>query len=763
MRIVHSIAFRIWIIFTVVGLCVSIPLAVYYNNMQFSLLREHTKLEYTQNARITSNAIKTAIEQDDFNLLKNLLNDLNELEDYAFVAIVEQGPDGQQTVFACNPEKYRDRVLNRDTTSFYYSQSDFSTDLLNGEVIIASSKVRDLAVLKELNKPLIYLTISAVILSAILFGFSISLLSRPIFRAIEIAKALGNHEYTVDVPVKKGKDEIATLNKALLQLKENLIHLDRENRSFLTILEDKISDKTDEIEKKDTFNKLLLEVSRTFLESTEVEKNNTILSTFAQITASLHFNFMGIFSHENGVISCQYNHAACPLFNALINNPITEENLNLFKNKGLTFAQKNQATDNQLLNSVFSEIPEARSVYILVLSNEHTSEEVLILISDNETIEPYFSEMEDMLRVYFSLYSNFKRSKEYESELLILNKTLEKKVLEKTQTNLDISNTLIAQDKLATIGELSAGIAHDLNTPLAAIKAASQNIRSLLDDVLIQLRSIPVHNLPFVMDFVRNSSIDDLQLNSFERLKRIKAFKERLVNTHPSIDSEALSKSFVEAGISIDHPDLFETVINMDDPLTVLAVIRNMITLNSFLGIVDSSIERSSMVVSNLSLFTREDLTQKKEPVDLHQSIKIIESLFRFRLAGEIQVISEVPPGTIISGIEMKLFQVWSNLVKNAIDAFEGHEQENKYIRIYSESSEAGVTIHFENNGPQIAKEDIDRIFKKFFTTKQKSNGTGLGLSIVSNIVAEHYGKLSLTSDENKTIFSITFPKIQTA
>jgi signal transduction histidine kinase len=109
----------------------------------------------------------------------------------------------------------------------------------------------------------------------------------------------------------------------------------------------------------------------------------------------------------------------------------------------------------------------------------------------------------------------------------------------------------------------------------------------------------------------------------------------------------------------------------------------------------------------------------------------------------------------------MKLFQIWTNLVKNAIDAFEDSEIDQKYIKISSESDDQSIKIHIENNGPQIPEENVKRIFKKFFTTKQNINGTGLGLSIVSNIVEEHYGKISLTSDEKKTTFTITFPKLE--
>jgi len=68
------------------------------------------------------------------------------------------------------------------------------------------------------------------------------------------------------------------------------------------------------------------------------------------------------------------------------------------------------------------------------------------------------------------------------------------------------------------------------------------------------------------------------------------------------------------------------------------------------------------------------------------------------------------------------------------------------------------VDVHIRNNGPEIPENIKGRIFKKFYTTKQKRHGTGLGLSIVSNLVAEHKGEISLTSDAEETVFTVRLP-----
>ena len=760
MKLFQSIAFRIWIIFTVLGLLISIPLAIYYNDVQFQLLQQHTKEEFETNARITSNAVKTAVEMDDLTVLSGLLDDLDKNENYVFVAIVENKPGGKKEVFTCKPKLYIPQVLSPDTNTYNYSFAPFSTELMTGEVVIASSKTKDLEVLKELNRPLFYLSGIAVAASTLLFGLSLLFLSRPIFRAADIARELSQQRYDVEIPELKGNNEISVLNSSLNQLKENLMILDKENKRLMANLQDRIVDISADIKNKNTINSVLLQVSRIFLESSHEERSSVIVETFHKVTAGLDLPFMAILQLAPEQVSCQYKNEACPLYKLFSTHTISisQNELDQMEND-LKIIKRDEKGLAGFVSVIFDELSGVRTIYEYVQGETGGNREVIILISEEETLDFQEEEIKDLLQVYFSLYTNYRRGKDLQNELTALNKTLESKVLEKTRVNLEISNSLISQDKLATIGELAAGVAHDLNTPLGAIKAASQNMRVVNREILQQLKVTTTDDLTRVFELIHKIPDEPVEQSSLLKLKKAEILQKVIHSVDPSIDSIGLSKLFVEAGFTPEHVTEMEEVLELSDPSNALIIIKNMKLLNSFLLAIDTSVERSSSVVSNLSLFSREDLTQKKEQIDLNHSIRIIEALFRYRLSGKIDLITEVPPGSFILGIEMRLFQVWTNLVKNAIDAFEESTRSDKYIRIYSETAESSISVHFENNGPRIPEEDMKRIFKKFFTTKQKSNGTGLGLSIVSNIVAEHYGKLSLTSDDERTVFTVTFPK----
>jgi signal transduction histidine kinase len=110
-----------------------------------------------------------------------------------------------------------------------------------------------------------------------------------------------------------------------------------------------------------------------------------------------------------------------------------------------------------------------------------------------------------------------------------------------------------------------------------------------------------------------------------------------------------------------------------------------------------------------------------------------------------------------VLGFDIKLFQLWSNLIKNALDAMD--DQEEKKIEIKGYAKDNQVIVEFSNNGPQIPDENLQKIFRKFFTTKRTKSGTGLGLSIVKNVVETHHAKISVQSDSEKTTFRIVFPK----
>ncbi|MFN5909925.1 MAG: hypothetical protein ACK45H_01195, partial [Bacteroidota bacterium] len=189
-------------------------------------------------------------------------------------------------------------------------------------------------------------------------------------------------------------------------------------------------------------------------------------------------------------------------------------------------------------------------------------------------------------------YTNYRRGKDLQNELTALNKTLESKVLEKTRVNLEISNSLISQDKLATIGELAAGVAHDLNTPLGAIKAASQNMRAVNREIMQQLKATSMDDLVRVFELLDKIPDEPVEQSSLLKLKKAEILQKVIHSVDPSIDSTGLSRLFVEAGFTPEHVTEMEEVLELSDPSNALIIIKNLKLLNAFLLAIDTSVER---------------------------------------------------------------------------------------------------------------------------------------------------------------------------
>ena len=139
----------------------------------------------------------------------------------------------------------------------------------------------------------------------------------------------------------------------------------------------------------------------------------------------------------------------------------------------------------------------------------------------------------------------------------------------------------------------------------------------------------------------------------------------------------------------------------------------------------------------------------------MRENISTVLGVFNYELRQHVDLKFEVDPEIEMEGFDVKLFQLWSNLIKNALEAME--EQEDKQIGIYSTVEEGKIKLTFTNNGPPIAKEVKENMFKKFYTTKATKSGSGLGLSIVSNILVEHNASIAVFSDDKITKFIVTF------
>lgn len=310
-----------------------------------------------------------------------------------------------------------------------------------------------------------------------------------------------------------------------------------------------------------------------------------------------------------------------------------------------------------------------------------------------------------------------------ENERLIReqNIILEAKVLERTHAlqianndlNIALKNLkeaqsqLVEAEKMASLGQLTAGVAHEINNPINFVKA---NIKPLQMDILDLRELIRRYEALHQED----------PANIPEKLKLIQSFKNQ-------IDLEYISNE-------IDH------------------------LLN---GIEDGAI-RTAEIVSGLRNFSRLDESELKA-VDVHEGIESTLILLRSSLPPYIKIIKNFQARSKLECYPGKLNQVFMNILTNAIQAIKAKEhQAEESITITTTEQDGHLIISIKDTGTGIKEEIMPKIFDPFFTTKDVGEGTGLGLSIVFNIIEKHHGKLTVHTTYGKGAeFILTLPLIQ--
>jgi Signal transduction histidine kinase len=146
---------------------------------------------------------------------------------------------------------------------------------------------------------------------------------------------------------------------------------------------------------------------------------------------------------------------------------------------------------------------------------------------------------------------------------------------------------------------------------------------------------------------------------------------------------------------------------------------------------------------------------QKKEKIDLRQNISSVIKLFRHEIESIATLEVFLEEKLYIQGVDFKLFQLWTNIIKNAIYAIKEKKGDRKIV-ISSKRMKDLAVVSIKNNGPKIPTAVQNKIFDKFYTTKEKK-GSGLGLGIVKSVIESHQASITLNSSQKETIFEFSF------
>lgn len=348
----------------------------------------------------------------------------------------------------------------------------------------------------------------------------------------------------------------------------------------------------------------------------------------------------------------------------------------------------------ELLREVVTRYPETLVIMVSGVDRPQRIRDALRLGAFDYLIKPCELEV-----LGFSIERALQRrelmqtAKQYKADLERQNAELaeQKAALELLQAK------LIESEKMASLGELAAGVAHELNNPAGFIYGNMDLLAHYTED------------LQRLLDAYQRVPLPD------DAVGQIAALKDEI--RYESLMSE----------------------------------------LSSIIGDCSEGAERIRDVVQNLRLFTRMDGTEATT-IDLHEGLdSTIRLLSRYYGSGPVRLTreySELPPVTCYSG---QLNQVWMNLLVNAAQAVD----KDGAVKIATRYDGDSVTIEISDNGCGISAAELNRVFDPFFTTKPLGEGTGLGLSITYGIIKRHRGTISVHSVLGQgTTFTVTIPVV---
>jgi signal transduction histidine kinase len=326
----------------------------------------------------------------------------------------------------------------------------------------------------------------------------------------------------------------------------------------------------------------------------------------------------------------------------------------------------------------------------------------------------------------------------------------------------DFAHIRMREEKLISLGKLSAGLAHELNNPASSIVRNAEELYQKVHQTPEKFKAI-------ITMQVTAEETDTLNAILFEKIRNYPPPDKSLLDRESQKDdlldwledagiedAEDIAEVFTEFDLRLEDLETIGETVKESALPSIMWWIESTLSLERLIGEIREASNRISGLIGSIKSYTHMDKSNDAETINVLEGLYNTIMILKHPLKGKnISIEKEIEKDLpLIKGYPGELNQVWTNLLDNAIDAMD----KGGLLKIKVARNKNYLEVSITDNGPGIPEENIHHIFDPFFTTKGVGKGTGMGLEMVRKVIDRHKGKIDVESVPGKTTFKVSLP-----